>query len=231
MKRALTITAVLLIAAAMVMAQGKEDGRPMGGEKGERGMGMQGGRGMGMQGGRGGERGGRGGERGGPGGQHGDMMERMLSNPEIREKLGITDEQVAELKTDLQKMKEEMIDLQAEMQKVGLRQAEAMTAKDIDEGKLMDMVEDAGKLRTKMAKLQIKKMILFRKYVDPEKMEQVRGQLKERMRERFRERMGDRGGEGGQRGPGEGDQEQRRKKFEEMRRHRQGGDEGKEIKE
>ena len=99
-----------------------------------------------------------------------------------------------------------------------------MTAKEVDEDDLMDMVEDAGKIRTKMAKLQIKKMMLFRKHIDPEKMEQVRSQLKDRMREH----MQSRDGEGGRRPEGSGRDGQgmsgRRRPGTEGGHQRKGGD-------
>ncbi len=219
MKLRTAITAVLVMTAAVAIAQEREGGWQRDGDRAGRDRGQQGSdrAGPGMQGRM---------NEGGRGGQHGDMMERLLSNPEIREKLGLSEEQVAEIRKELQEIKEEMIDLQAEMQKIGLRQAEAMTSKEIDEKKLMKMVEEAGELRTEMAKLQIRKMILFRKHVDPEKMEQVRGQMKERMKERFKDRMGDRGGDNGGRRPEgmgrdrEGGDDQRRQRMEEMRRRR-----------
>ena len=117
-------------------------------------------------------------------------------------------------------MKIEMIDIKAKMDKIGLEQAKEMREEEIDEGDIMDLVEEAGELRIEMAKLQMKKMILMRKHIDPEKMEAVRSQIRERMKKRGegqrpegKERMGKREEREGR---GEGEQ-----KPEEMRRRRQ----------
>jgi len=198
MKRTLTITAALLVAAGIVCAQeqgGERDRSERGGGQG-RDMGMRGSR-MGDRPGGGREAGGHGSfQRGGhPGGEgHGreEMMERLLESPEVRERLGLSEEQVEKIKKELLDIKMEMVELKAEMEKVGLEQAKAMTSKEIDEDELMDLVEKAGKLRTKMAKLQIKKLVLFRKNIDPEKMQGMRDQLRERMRDRMKERDQDR---------------------------------------
>lgn len=149
-------------------------------------------------------------------GDRGEMFEHMLRNPEIREKLGLSEEDVEDIQKELYALKMKLIDLKAKMEKVGLEQAKAMTQKDVDEDKLMDLVEDAGKLRTEMAKLQIKKMVLFRKHIDPEKMEKIRGAMRERMQSR---RQGEERPEGGMRERSGGEAGQR---MEEPRRTQKG---------
>ena len=224
----LTIAAAVTMAACLALAQedmpNNQPERMPGRDGGERGMGMQG-RMMdrpGMDGMRGGH------ERGGPmgGGQMGggDMMEKLLSNPQMLEKLGLSEEAANQMKGELDKIDLEMIDLKAEMEKIGLKQASAMTAKEVDEDDLMEMVEEAGKIRTKMAKLQIRKMMLFRKNIDPEKMEQARTQLRERMQDRMKEHFGEGEGRMPEKGMGRGQglSEERRKKMEEFKRRRQG---------
>jgi hypothetical protein len=228
MKKKLATAVAVTMAACLAFAQeepsaNRPERRP-GGEGGERGMGMQG-RMMdrpGMEGMRGREHGGgMGGGQMGGGPERGDMMERLLSNPQMLEKLGISEETANQMKSDLDKINLEMIDLKAAMEKIGLKQASAMTAKEVDEDALMDMVEEGGEIRTKMAKLQIRKMMIFRKNIDPEKMEQARNQLRERMQERFGDGEG-RMQERGMGGRGQGLGEERRKKIEEFRRRSQG---------
>ncbi len=53
--------------------------------------------------------------------------------------------------------------VKAEMEKLGLEQARAMTSKEIDEDELMDLIEEMGEVRTEIAKIQIKKMMIERR--------------------------------------------------------------------
>lgn len=195
MKHLLTLVTAIIVSATIAYGQDQErtdqrrPGREGGGDFRER---MQ----ERMKSGRGGQDR-AGGDQHGKGGSREDMMERLLSNPEMLEKLGLSDEDAEKLKGELHKLKVEFIELKAEMEKLGLEQARAMTSREVDEDKLMDLVEDMGKLRTKMAKIQIRKMMLFRKNIDPEKMKAMREQLHERMRSRDQEGRGGQDREGG----------------------------------
>ena len=104
----------------------------------------------------------------------------------------------------------EHIELKAEMEKLALEQARAMTSKDVDEDDLMDLVEEMGELRTEIAKIQIKKMMIFRNNIDPEKMAELRKGMHERMR-------GGREGGSDKRRPG-GDTRKRRPEGEKRER-------------
>lgn len=144
-----------------------------------------------------------------------EMMERMLNNPEIMEKLGISEENARKIQEELKKIQEESHGLRTEMEKLGMEQAKAMTAKELDEGRLMSLVDELGRVRTELAKIQIRKMILLRQNIDPEKMEAIRARMQERMRSRQE------GSENGER-PGFRDRMsgENREKFEEMRKKR-----------
>lgn len=128
---------------------------------------------------------------GGPEGKEGDrrggreeMIERMLDRPETREKLGISEADFEAIKSELDKLKTEDSRLKEKMQKLGLEQAKVMTSKELDEDKLMGLVEDIGRVRTDLAKARMRKMLIIRKHIDPEKMRAIRQKLQSRMRSR-----------------------------------------------
>ncbi len=144
-----------------------------------------------------------------------DVMERLLSNPEMREKLGISEEDAEEIKGELHDIKIETIELKSKMEKIGLEQAKEMTSKEPNKKRVFKLAKEAGSIRTEIGILKLKRMFLFRENVDPEKMQAMRGQLHERMR----------AGRGGQ--DGEGGSEKRRpggQGSEKRRRRPDGGD-------
>jgi len=149
-----------------------------------------------------------------------EMVERMLNNPEMREKLGISEENMQKIKEELKKMHEESSQLRAQMEKLGMEQAKAMTSKELDEGRLMSLVEELGKIRTERAKMQMRKMILLRKNIDPEKMDAIRKKAQERMRSR-ENKSGSENGEGGNGRSRDRVSEDDRARFEQMRKKRQ----------
>jgi hypothetical protein len=214
MRYAVTVMTALIVTASMVCAEDTErrerPERPAGGEGSEMRPRME--RGQGERGGqRGGERGG--GERGG-GRDRGEMMERMLSNPDIQEKLGLSAEQVEEIKEELHDMKLELIELKAKMDKIGLEQAKEMTSEEPNKKTVIKLARKAGGLRTEIAVLNLERMFLFRENVPAEKMAAIRGQMRERMQRR---------GKGG--ADSEGGNSGRRAKGEEGRRRRQASEE------
>ena len=106
MKRGVLVLAVITAAATVFAQMGDEMGpRPGDGPGGEmRGPGREGPRPMGP--------GNEGGE-----GQQEDMMMRILANAKMAERIGLSQEQVTELKKAFYDMKVKQIDLRAEMEK------------------------------------------------------------------------------------------------------------------
>lgn len=166
--------------------------------------------------------GGPGGEHGGPGG--GDMMERFLDNPRMAEKLGLTEDQIAQMRTAAEGAKAQRETLMNQMKEAGKAQAEAMTAENIDENDVMSKVEEIGRIRTEMAKQQTRQLMAIQKILTPEQ----RARIKEHMQKM---RDGERPGPGGEGRDGDMRQnmEQRLDEFQKRREEfqKKRGDEGK----
>jgi Spy/CpxP family protein refolding chaperone len=142
--------------------------------------------------------GGRMGEMMGGGMMGGEMIERMLSNPKTTEELGLTEENITALRAELEALKTKTDALAEKMRKAGMKQAELMTAKELDESALMAAVEETGVIQTEMGKLRVQKLLIIRKYVSSDAMQKMQTKFRERMEEMRKRHEG---------GEGQGDRE------------------------
>ena len=137
-----------------------------------------------------------------------NLIERLMDNPELAEKAGLSKEQISSIKTILYDINMQMIDLRAEMEKAGMEQARLMTSDEPDEAAIMKAIEKTGEIRTKMAKLRIQSMLKIKKIIKPEQFAKMKEFISERRKEGmrgdervpFREKMKERfrRGEGGE---------------------------------
>lgn len=213
--KTLGILVIGLLAAGTVWAQmGDDDGwQPKRREhKGFQGRGGEG-RGGGLGGGRfGQDREGRGpGNRQGMGGQGGQrkppmemMIGKLIQNPEAAEKLGLTEEQISKIKNGTEEIRTGMQELTEKMRSAAEEQVKLLQGDTIDEAALMAAVEKTGAIRTEIAKLKIRGLILVKTTLTPEQVQKIKQFIHHR-RQQMNERRGrgPRDGEGG--GDGEGD--------------------------
>jgi hypothetical protein len=205
------VTTGLIMAAICGTLMGQDDRPPIPQHDGDQGVGR------GREGGPGFSHGNRGKSGMRPGGEEREeMIERFLNSPEAAEELGLDEEKLKALKEGLDEIKKKMINLRGEIEKAGIDQARLMTAKEIDETALMEAVEKTGTLRTELAKQQMRKMLLLKKSISPEKVEKIK--------EKFRDRvMKEREKAGGEQGEG---RERFREELKKRREKRSGGGEG-----
>lgn len=114
---------------------------------------------------------------------HGALIERMLSTPELYGQIGLREEQARVLREAVYEIQRREIELRAELELAGLEQARLMTREEVDEDAVLQAVETAGGLRTELAKLRARKILLLRKTLDREQMQRVREMVGERLRE------------------------------------------------
>jgi Spy/CpxP family protein refolding chaperone len=113
------------------------------------------------------------------------MMARMVVNPGMAEKLGISSNQAATLREKLIEIKKKQIDLRAAIEKQGLEQAQLLSATPIDEQAVMAAVEKAGQMKTQMAKQELEAVLLLRKTLTPEQIAKAREMMREHMKQRW----------------------------------------------
>ena len=126
-----------------------------------------------------------GGGRAGEGDVPPQAVVRMLDNQEMIAKIGLSNDQVGQLRDKLLELQKREIQLRAQQQTAAADQANLITKPEIDEKAVMKVVEQLGQVRTEMAKLQIKRVILLKKSLTDEQRAKLRAIIRER-RERPR---------------------------------------------
>ncbi|MBU0678769.1 MAG: periplasmic heavy metal sensor [Verrucomicrobia bacterium] len=161
---------------------------------------------------------GRDGNRGSERGQHGrPSIANMLDNPQLVEKLGLTDEQLTALKDGAYQKEKECIPLQAEQRTVRLEMRKLMDQDSPSEEAVLALVEKEGSINTELKKLETKYRLQVRAIVGPEKVQQLHKQ--------FRKAMKQRQGEG--KGEGKGDGDKRHGEWKKQKDRGERGPEGK----
>jgi Spy/CpxP family protein refolding chaperone len=157
--------------------------------------------------------GGKPGGQGGPGGMQGGMsptesegfrvgmvLEQILGDADLVQKVGLTEEQVKTLNATISELKKEKIKLRAEMDLASVDQADKMAQSTIDEKEVMKTVEKVGEIRTKLAKIWLKELIIVKKTLTPEQIKKIKQVAKELRKEH----RGKDGGSGDQKGKDQG---------------------------
>jgi Spy/CpxP family protein refolding chaperone len=154
---------------------------------GERGWGREGDRGEGWGRGRGMR---------GRGGDRGFMLARLVSNPEIREKLGVTAEQAAKIRQQTSDFRKAQIRSRAELSVKRIELRDLLSAENPDRPAIDKKLQEISAARLAQQKTAIDFGLTMRTALTPEQREKLK-----KMREEFRGRG--RGGPGrdGARGP------------------------------
>jgi hypothetical protein len=111
-----------------------------------------------------------------------DMLLGALASPETREKLGVSEEQVAKLKELRQDTEKRMIDLRADVEKAHLTLRSAMQAEAPDVENVEKAIDAALKAENAVRKAELLTMVKAEKIVGPEATKKIREHAAERMR-------------------------------------------------
>ena len=126
-------------------------------------------------------------KQGGQGGDQGNMiLDRILSNQRMIEKLDLTEDQVSALRDGIFDLKKEKIRKRAELEIAATEQARILTEGDIDESALMSAVEKTGQVRTDLAKLHMQGLLLMHKNLTQEQRSKIGPMLRQRHTQRQR---------------------------------------------
>ena len=106
-----------------------------------------------------------------------DPIVRMVFNPAVAEKLGLSDEQKAKLR-ELKGNNEENRDAQKKVREAAMKQIELMKAEKIDEAAVMAAIDEVFELRKAMAKAQAKRVIAVKSVLTPEQVARAREETK-----------------------------------------------------
>ena len=103
-----------------------------------------------------------------------EMLPKTVTNPKSAGKLSLTKEQTEKLQLELGKIKSEIEKFKVELEKSAVKQAKLITNNPTNEEELMAAVETTGKIRTDIAKLQIKQVLVVLKTLTPEQIEKAK---------------------------------------------------------
>ena len=117
----------------------------------------------------------------------GDPIVRMVSNPAVAEKIGLSAEQKAKLE-ELKGDREANREAQNKVREATMKQLELMKAEKIDEAAVMAAIDEVFELRKAMAKEQAKRVIAVKSVLTPEQVKKAHEEMKKTFESR-----GDRG--------------------------------------
>ena len=146
-----------------------------------------------------------------------DPIVRMVSNPVVAEKLGLSDEQKAKLK-GIKGDNDANRETQKKVREATMKQLELMKAEKVDEAAVMAAIDEVFELRKAMAKEQAKRLIAVKTVLTPEQVAKAHEEMKKMFEARGdrgprregkgpREFKGPRKGPHGEKGPKEGPKE------------------------
>lgn len=127
-----------------------------------------------------------GGPQGGPhggkgGGDMGGMMAKIVTTDAFAEKLGLSAEQSKQIKDGIFELRKKEIQLKADQEIAGEEQARLMTDESSSDDAILGAIEKAGKIRTELAKVKAKQLLLIRKILTQEQRKQLRKLIREHM--------------------------------------------------
>jgi len=111
-----------------------------------------------------------------------DPIVRMLTRPDMAEKIGLSAEQKAKLDAALKGDKENMKAMQGAVSAASRKQAELLKATPVDEAAVMAAIDEVFAARKEIAKAQTKKLIAVRAILTPEQIAKAGEILRESRR-------------------------------------------------
>ena len=146
------------------------------------------------------------------------LIGRILENPDLADRIGLSDEQKTALRDGYYALKKEKITKRAELELAAIEQARILTESEIDESALMTAVEETGRVRTELAKIQMKTLLLMHRTLDEEQRHRISEMAHQHMKSRMEQRSRGSGRKGGDRrrhGSRHDDHDHDREPFEE----------------
>jgi len=105
-----------------------------------------------------------------------DPVMRVLSNPQMLEKIGLTEEQKAKLKATVSTRGADR-DLQKKIRQGTEKQMQLMSAETIDEAAVMAVIDEVFEARKAVAKEQAKRLIAARAVLTPEQLSLLKAEM------------------------------------------------------
>ncbi len=109
------------------------------------------------------------------------LLPQLLSNSKTAAEVGLNKEQIDKLNAEINTIKEQLTQKRKEMDKSALKQAQLMSAKKINEQALMKAIDNTGRIRTQIAKLQVKQILIIKQSLTQEQIDKAKQILSTRL--------------------------------------------------
>lgn len=120
------------------------------------------------------------------------VMERLVNDPKMAEEVGLGEDQITALKTGAYDLKKQKIQKRAEMELAALEQARLITGETVNREAIMKAVEETGRIRTDLAKLQVQGLLLVKETLSEEQRAKLRQVVERHMKRKMNARRPDR---------------------------------------
>jgi len=109
-----------------------------------------------------------------------DPVVRLVTNPKMAEKIGLTEEQQKQIKEINKSNRESTEDLRKSLRESMKKQTELLKADKVDEAAVMAEIDKAFEVRKEMAKRQTKRIIAIKSVLTPEQIAKALEEIKNR---------------------------------------------------
>jgi Spy/CpxP family protein refolding chaperone len=114
----------------------------------------------------------------------GGPIERLLKDPKAAAKLGMSSDQIADLKSQLGAIEAKEKELHASMQALGRKQMELLQRGDVERQVIYQIIDQLGDVRTQLAKCRIDRLLAVQAVMTDEQQAKLRDRMHNRRREK-----------------------------------------------
>lgn len=132
----------------------------------------------------------------GPGQEPAMILDEFLNDDSAAAEAGLSAGQITTLKEAWENTKEQQKELKDKLRELAISQARLMQADVPDEEAILELVGQTGDIRTEIAKIRVKNLVLVKRTLTRPQLEKVGEMVRSRLRERYGEMKepGHRGG-------------------------------------
>lgn len=112
------------------------------------------------------------------------LVNVLLRNDRAAERLGISEEQVESIRTQVAEQREAYQKLARRLKDCAVEQAHLVSHEPVDEAALMQAIDNCFAIRSELAKIKIRQILLVRQVLTPEQLAEARRMLEEHQRKR-----------------------------------------------
>lgn len=124
------------------------------------------------------------------GASHGELLKRILENPEIAKKAGVTDEQVKKLKDGQFNFDKQMITMRADAEVAKMDVKRLMESGKVDRSAVEKALDAAGAKELAVRKLEMMRMLDVKETLGEESIEKIKNMVREHVAKRVQMAQG-----------------------------------------